>query len=900
MLSPLFICSLRRMQSFMRLIRSFPVLALFAFVFSFFLVNPQAAQASGGSFGGGDGSALTPYLIEDCSDLQAMSGSLSSYYRLANDIDCTDSINWNSGAGFNPIGSLSVFSGDLDGNHHYVLNLYINRSGSLYVGLFNDFEGSMHDVSFINVNVTGGNTTGALVGYANNATIQRVSVQGTVHGTSGYTGGLFGVGDHLTVTNVYSRVSVVGTASAGGLAGWLVDGTYTNVYAAGALSPATGGLFGDILVPATVTNAFYDSEVTGASAGGNGTAKSTLEMKYVGTYTDTATPGLTSAWDFVGTLNNDAGTDDIWDINPTYNHGYPYFSWQTFDITAPTITSVSSTKADGTYGVGAVINISVYFSKPVTATSVTVTLETGATDRSCSFAVTNSSTASCNYTVVSGDASSDLTVNSISGTITDSWENVMTDFESVLNLAASKNLVIDAVGPSAVSGFSIFSAGSNAYLSWTNPVDSDFDSVTIRRSSGAYPGTSASGTAVTSSDIGTSFVQTGLAEGTYYYSIFARDTVGNFSSAATSSVRVDITAPSTPGTPSATSPTADATPTVTWTASTDGGSGLATTPYIVQWSTSPSFASITSSSTSATNSFTFSSDLTDGTWYVRVAASDLAYNTSTFADSSGIVIDLTKPVITLLGSDTVSVTLGSSYTDAGATANDAVAGDLTSSIVLAGSVNTNVAGTYTLTYSVSDTAGNAANTVTRRVAVVSNGRGAIGSSSGGGGGAGSLIRTFFDTIFPTTGSGTASSGSNGSLGGGSASGSDSGASSAVGGSGSSSGGSMSSSSDNSVTSGSLRTGASGGGQRYYFTRTLRRGSVGEDVRALQRYLNANGFLISRSGPGSRGNETTYFGEATMRALAAFQEAHIEQILKPLGLTKGTGILLALTRTFLNR
>jgi hypothetical protein len=36
-------------------------------------------------------------------------------------------------------------------------------------------------------------------------------------------------------------------------------------------------------------------------------------------------------------------------------------------------------------------------------------------------------------------------------------------------------------------------------------------------------------------------------------------------------------------------------------------------------------------------------------------------------------------------------------------------------------------------------------------------------------------------------------------------------------------------------------------------------------------LNVNGFTISVSGPGSLGNETTYFGVATQKALIAFQQ-----------------------------
>jgi len=55
-----------------------------------------------------------------------------------------------------------------------------------------------------------------------------------------------------------------------------------------------------------------------------------------------------------------------------------------------------------------------------------------------------------------------------------------------------------------------------------------------------------------------------------------------------------------------------------------------------------------------------------------------------------------------------------------------------------------------------------------------------------------------------------------------------------------------------------------------FTRNLQVGSSGEDVKRLQQWLNANGFPVAASGPGSPGSETTVFGAATRAALAKFQ------------------------------
>ena len=69
------------------------------------------------------------------------------------------------------------------------------------------------------------------------------------------------------------------------------------------------------------------------------------------------------------------------------------------------------------------------------------------------------------------------------------------------------------------------------------------------------------------------------------------------------------------------------------------------------------------------------------------------------------VVDTVAPVITLNGANPMTVGFGTVFTDPGATASDGCAGDLTSAIVVTGSVNTNTPGFYALTYSVSDPSG---------------------------------------------------------------------------------------------------------------------------------------------------------------------------------------------------
>lgn len=102
---------------------------------------------------------------------------------------------------------------------------------------------------------------------------------------------------------------------------------------------------------------------------------------------------------------------------------------------------------------------------------------------------------------------------------------------------------------------------------------------------------------------------------------------------------------------------------------------------------------------------------------VSCTAKDASNNTSSPATFVVTVVD-TAPTITLSGDAEVTAEYGSDYVDAGATATDAVDGDLTSSIVTANPINTAVLGDYAVTYNVSDSHSNAAVQVTRTVHVV--------------------------------------------------------------------------------------------------------------------------------------------------------------------------------------
>jgi len=80
-----------------------------------------------------------------------------------------------------------------------------------------------------------------------------------------------------------------------------------------------------------------------------------------------------------------------------------------------------------------------------------------------------------------------------------------------------------------------------------------------------------------------------------------------------------------------------------------------------------------------------------------------------------------------------------------------------------------------------------------------------------------------------------------------------------------------------------------------FTRTLYLGMSGNDVKQLQIFLNLHGFTVAKTGPGSRGHETMFYGRATQAAVSTFQATYAKIILAPNGFTRPTGTFGVATR-----
>jgi hypothetical protein len=184
---------------------------------------------------------------------------------------------------------------------------------------------------------------GGFVGKVLDGTISQCYSQGNALSFRDRVGGFVGR-NRGEIYNCYSRGNVSGNNGAsltrlGGFVGWNERGKVINCYSTGAVTyddtsnPTNKGFAGAIDSNGSyeMTDNFWDTQTSGqTTTSGDATGKTTAEMKDFATYTDETTVGLTTAWDFVTNPNDDAGTDDYWDMDQqgTVNDAYPILSWQ--------------------------------------------------------------------------------------------------------------------------------------------------------------------------------------------------------------------------------------------------------------------------------------------------------------------------------------------------------------------------------------------------------------------------------------------------------------------------------------------------------------------------------------------------------------------------------------------
>jgi hypothetical protein len=289
--------------------------------------------------------------IYNLNELQGMNTVLTEDYVLMNDIDASDTINWNGGKGFEPIGGSNwnkQFQGTFDGNGYKISNLYINRSNKTHQGLFGSIRSNygffVKNLGLENCIITGSDRTGGIVGNQIDLAgiIENCWVSGNITSSDwAAPGGIVGMNNGI-IRNCYSIVNLDtgdGWDSNGGICAEN-DGTIENCYFAGNIISSGGRQHGICDGSGVVNNSFWDIELSGVNiSDGGGTGKTTTEMKDIATYTDLTTTGLTTSWDFENNPNDDILNNDIWHIVPTNNEGYPIFSYEEHDPIGVTLNA---------------------------------------------------------------------------------------------------------------------------------------------------------------------------------------------------------------------------------------------------------------------------------------------------------------------------------------------------------------------------------------------------------------------------------------------------------------------------------------------------------------------------------------------------------------------------------
>ena len=171
-------------------------------------------------FSGGSGTSDDPYQISTLTQLQSIEQHLDKHFVLLNDIDASESIYWNAGKGFEPIGNENTpFTGVFDGNGQEILGLSIQRNSGEFIGFFGHTDGAIiKSLSLINVNIRGANETGGLAGKVTGGEISLIKVTGDIRGRT-HTGSIAGFNRSGRIEFVIAEAIVTGRSYVGGLAG---------------------------------------------------------------------------------------------------------------------------------------------------------------------------------------------------------------------------------------------------------------------------------------------------------------------------------------------------------------------------------------------------------------------------------------------------------------------------------------------------------------------------------------------------------------------------------------------------------------------------------------------------------------------------------------------------------
>ncbi len=294
--------------------------------------------------GEGLGTEVNPYNISTLGELNETRNNLTAHYQLINNINASETENWNDGSGFNPIGNWDAsLEGVFNGNGNIIRGLYMDSGKRTALFALVGGSGVIKNVELRDVNITGKKFVGALAGESygsifNSSSTGRIACpyHDSMTGEGNLVGGLVGLNDGGSSAGViessYSNCTVSGYDEIGGLAG-RSSGKIYNSYASGSVSgnnqvsglvgenagliensystTSVSGIYGFVdYNTGTCSNCFWDIETSNQDETEcNATGKNTSKMKDFSTF-DSA------GWNITTTTEG----------NPT--NGYPFLSWQ--------------------------------------------------------------------------------------------------------------------------------------------------------------------------------------------------------------------------------------------------------------------------------------------------------------------------------------------------------------------------------------------------------------------------------------------------------------------------------------------------------------------------------------------------------------------------------------------
>ncbi|PGK52287.1 hypothetical protein CN918_31340 [Priestia megaterium] len=527
----------------------------------------------------GNGTTANPFIITTCIELQNMKNNLSASYALGNNIDCSDTVNWNGGKGFEPVGNgTNKFTGSFDGRGYTISGLTINRPNELYLGLIGYAEGVnilIQNVTLSNIDVRSDmGFAGTLVGYAyTGVTMKNIKILNANVISGDYVGGLTAYFRGTLVDNVYVSGYIEGDTRVGGILSTLSGangGTLSHATFNGALKGTTsiGGLIGYTLSNVTVRESSATGTIEGMSSissgqigGLIGTFKATAMSNSYSRMGVTCSVCTTS----VGAVGGMIGYMESGSVDKSYSTGQ----------VSTNVTSKGG--LIGTYVAGTVTNS--YWDKTTSGMTTTggnkgtgkttTEMKTQATFTGWDFskvwilsAASNNGypsfyrevlnvneTDTASTVSLTWDNPVDITFSSVNiyrNGVKIGQTNSSTYQDSGLGSDIAYNYTLktvdiygkespgilktvttyDNIPPSAVTSLTAIEKNDGVYLNWSNPPESDVQKIIVKRN----------GTTIYTG-LASSFIDKGTTEKTYYtYTLQALDENNNASPSASASI----------------------------------------------------------------------------------------------------------------------------------------------------------------------------------------------------------------------------------------------------------------------------------------------------------------------------------------------------------------------------